>query len=209
MRDYSTLDHILSHVERGARAMFAVLGRATNYEVSLEDGLTAQDQRTSARLMRVNHAGEVAAQGLYHGQAFTAEDEKIKQQMQNCAQEEQVHLDWCEKRLAELDNHPSILTPGWYLGSYAIGAAVGLLGDRWSLGFVSETEKQVVQHLDRHLSSLPEQDEKSRQILSRMREDEARHDKSAQDAGGRSVPKPARHAMRTASKVMTTTAYWI
>ena len=209
MREYSPLDHFLSHTERSARAMFAVFGMTPDTKAVAEDTLSASDKKTSARLMRVNHAGEVAAQGLYHGQAFTARDENVKQQMQACAQEEQAHLDWCEERLTELEDHPSTLTLAWYLGSYAIGTAVGLLGDEWSLGFVSETEKQVVQHLDRHLTRLPDQDKKSREILLRMREDEARHDKSAQDAGAREVPGPACYAMRAVSKIMTTTAYWV
>lgn len=213
MRDYSTFDHFLSHTERGLRAVFAVLGMRVDPSASdgmdTEDGLQVPDKRISAQLMRVNHAGEVAAQGLYHGHACTARDKQVKQQMQNCAQEEQAHLGWCEKRLAELDDHPSTLTPVWYLGSYAIGAAVGLLGDKWSLGFVSETEKQVVQHLDRHLLRLPKNDEESREILLKIREDEARHDKNAQDAGVRKIPRSARHAMRAVSKIMTTTAYWV
>ena len=176
--------------------------------VLIEDDLQAHDKKVSARLMRVNHAGEVAAQGLYHGQASTARQKKIRQHMQDCAREEQAHLDWCKKRLAELNDRPSVLAPAWYLGSYAIGATVGLLGDRWSLGFVSETEKQVVRHLDKHLSHLPENDKKSQDILRRIREDEARHDANAQDAGVRRIPKFARHMMQAASKVMTKTAYW-
>ncbi len=213
MRDYSAFDHFLSHTERGFRAAFAGLGMGADPSlddsVDTEDRLQASDKQVSARLMRVNHAGEVAAQGLYHGQACTARNKEVKQQMKNCAQEEQAHLGWCDKRLAELDDRPSALTPVWYLGSYAIGAAVGLLGDKWSLGFISETEKQVVQHLDRHLSRLPEDDKKSREILLKIREDEARHDKNARDAGIYRAPKPARRAMRAASRVMTTTAYWI
>lgn len=212
MRNHSTLDHFLSHAESGIRAVFAVLGMSpdtnSDDQVPIDDRLQAHDKLVSARLMRVNHAGEVAAQGLYHGQASTAQHSKVKQHMQGCAQEEQAHLEWCEKRLAELDDHPSTLTPVWYLGSFAIGATVGLLGDKWSLGFVSETEKQVVQHLDKHLRRLPENDKKSREILLRIREDEARHDENARDAGVHEMPKLARHAMQAISKVMTKTAYW-
>ncbi|MYB89333.1 MAG: 2-polyprenyl-3-methyl-6-methoxy-1,4-benzoquinone monooxygenase [Proteobacteria bacterium] len=212
MREHSTLDHFLSHTESGIRAMFSMLGMGPNASsddhVLMEDGLQARDKKVSARLMRVNHAGEVAAQGLYHGQAYTARDEKVKQHMQDCAREEQAHLDWCKKRLTELNDRPSALAPAWYLGSYAIGATVGLLGDQWSLGFVSETEKQVVRHLDKHLSRLPENDKKSQEILQRIRDDEARHDANAQDAGVHEIPKFARHLMQATSKVMTKTAYW-
>ena len=209
MRDYSALDHFLSHSERGVRAMFTMLGMGADTQPPDEDNLSTHDKRTSARLMRVNHAGEIAAQGLYHGQALTARDGTVRQQMQNCAREEQAHLEWCENRLAELADRPSTLAPAWYLGSYTIGAVVGILGDKWSLGFISETERQVVEHLDRHLSRLPQQDEKSRKILLRMRDDEAKHDKSAQDAGALQLPGPARHVMSAVSKIMTTTAYWI
>lgn len=212
MRDHSTLDHFLSHTESGIRAMFTMLGMGpdTNSDdhVLIEDGLQANEKKVSARLMRVNHAGEVAAQGLYHGQASTARNKEVRQHMQDCAREEQVHLDWCKKRLTELNDRPSTLAPAWYLGSYAIGATVGLLGDQWSLGFVSETEKQVVRHLDKHLSRLPENDKRSQDILRRIREDEARHDENAQNAGVHKMPKLARRAMQAASKVMTKTAYW-
>ena len=213
MRNYNALDNFLFHVDRGLRAIFvkpslkAIPSPAD--EVNVGAGLTKLDQQLSARLMRVNHAGEIAAQGLYHGQALTAQNEKIKKQMHHSAQEEQAHLAWCEKRLTELDDHPSALNPVWYLGSYAIGAATGMLGDKWSLGFISETEKQVVQHLDEHLLHLPKQDQKSREILLKMREDEAMHDKTAQDAGAHTLPKPAKLLMRTVSKIMTKTAYWI
>lgn len=213
MRNYGAIDHFLSHVDRGLRTMFvkpnmkAYPSPADTIDTNTE--LNRSDQQLSARLMRVNHAGEIAAQGLYHGQALTARDERIKQQMHKSAQEEQSHLAWCEKRLAELNDHPSVLTPVWYLGSYAIGAATGMLGDKWSLGFISETEKQVVQHLDEHLSRLPEQDQKGREILLKMREEEAMHDKTAQAAGAYELPKPAKLLMNAVSKIMTKTAYWI
>ena len=213
MRNYNAIDNFLSHVDRGLRMLFVKpnvkykSSPADHFDTDVE--LTKSDQQLSARLMRVNHAGEIAAQGLYHGQALTAQNENIKQQMHNSAQEEQAHLAWCEKRLAELNDNPSVLTPVWYLGSYAIGAATGMLGDKWSLGFISETEKQVVQHLDKHLSRLPEKDKKSREILLKMREDEAMHDKTAQAAGAYKLPKPAKVLMQITSKVMTKTAYWV
>ena len=155
MRNYNAIDNFLSHVDRGLRTLFVKpnvkykSSPADHFDTDVK--LTKSDQQLSARLMRVNHAGEIAAQGLYHGHALTAQNENIKQQMHNSAQEEQAHLAWCEKRLAELNDNPSVLTPVWYLGSYAIGAATGMLGDKWSLGFISETEKQVVQHLHEHL----------------------------------------------------------
>ena len=213
MRNYSTIDKLLNHADRGIRTMFVhppFKGNPSPADnIDGNEELTKTDQQLSARLMRVNHAGEIAAQGLYHGQALTAQDEKVKIQMQRSAQEEQAHLAWCEKRLTELDDHRSALTPVWYLGSYAIGAFAGILGDKWSLGFISETEKQVVQHLDEHLERMPKQDAKSREILLKMREDEAMHDKTAQAAGAYTLPKPAKLLMKAASKVMTKTAYWI
>lgn len=213
MRKYSKIDQLLSHLDRGLRTLFAktelkfVASPAD--EVNTETELNDAEKRLSARLMRVNHAGEIAAQGLYHGHELTARDEKVKQQMRNSAREEQPHLAWCQKRLTELDDRPSALTPFWYSGSYIIGATTGVFGDKWSLGFISETEKQVVQHLDKHLARLPEQDQKSRAILLKMREDEAMHDKIAQSAGAHELPETAKLLMRMASKIMTGTAYWI
>ena len=213
MRDYSLIDKFLNHADRGMRTMFAKPNFKVNPspadKIDSNENLTKSDKQLSARLMRVNHAGEVAAQGLYHGQGLTAQDEKIKIQMARSAQEEQAHLAWCEKRIVELDDHRSALTPVWYIGSYAIGAFAGMLGDKWSLGFISETEKQVVQHLDEHLERIPKQDTKSREILVKMREDENMHDKTAQALGANTLPKPAKLLMRAASKVMTKTAYWV
>lgn len=213
MRDYDAIDNLLTHVDRGIRTIFAKPNIKVNPSpadaIDKNETLNKSEQQLSARLMRVNHAGEIAAQGLYHGQALTAQYDKIKQQMHNCAEEEQAHLAWCEKRLTELDDHPSALTPVWYLGSYAIGAATGMLGDKWSLGFISETEKQVVEHLDEHLSKLPEQDKKSREILLKMREEEAMHDKTAQAAGAHELPRSVKSIMSVVSKVMTRTAYWV
>jgi len=171
--------------------------------------LSETEKKQAARLMRVNHAGEIAAQGLYQGHASVAKDEDIKQTFIQSAEEEQAHLSWCETRLNELDDRPSVFTPVWYFGSFAMGAAVGALGDKWSLGFVSETEKQVVKHLDKHLERLPEDDFKSREILLKMREDEAMHDKKAQEAGANELPQPAKTLMNAVSKVMTKTSYWI
>lgn len=157
--------------------------------------------------MRINHAGEVAAQALYQGQALTARDPKVRAHMLDAAREEQQHLRWCEERLAELGSSPSTLKPFWFAGSYVIGAAAGLAGDRWSLGFVAETERQVSEHLDDHLARLPPQDTRSREIVTKMREDEARHGLRAEQAGGRSLPAPVRALMRGVAQIMKFGAY--
>ena len=175
-----------------------------------EAGMMADaDRLRSAALMRVNHAGEVAAQALYAGHAVAASDARVRDAMLQAAAEEGEHLDWCEARVRELDSHVSYLTPLWYFGSFAIGAAAGAAGDKWSLGFVMETERQVVEHLDRHLERLPEKDRRSRAILARMRRDEMRHGSVARDAGGAELPPPLRALMRCCAKVMTGAAYWV
>ncbi len=160
-----------------------------------------------AGLMRVNHAGEIAAQGLYQGQAATARLEQVRESMERAAEEENDHLAWCEERLAELGSRPSILNPVWYAGAFTIGAAAGLIGDRWSLGFVAETERQVVRHLDDHLDRLPEGDSRSRAILAQMKIDEQHHGAVAENAGGAALPRPVRHLMGIVSRVMTRGAY--
>lgn len=172
-----------------------------------DDGLDDRERRHSAGLMRVNHAGEIAAQALYHGQSLTARDAATRAAMEQAAREESDHLAWCRTRLEELGSAPSRLDPLWYAGSLAIGAGAGLAGDRWSLGFVVETERQVVEHLDDHLSRLPAGDRRSRALLQRMRADEQRHATRAHAAGGAALPRIVRRAMRAASKVMTGTAY--
>ncbi|MGQ0528661.1 MAG: 2-polyprenyl-3-methyl-6-methoxy-1,4-benzoquinone monooxygenase [Panacagrimonas sp.] len=164
-------------------------------------------RREAANLMRVNHAGEVAAQGLYHGQALTARSADTREHLLAAAAEEQAHLEWCEQRLQELGDQPSRLRPLWYGASYAMGAAAGLFGDRWSLGFVAETERQVAEHLDEHLHKLPPQDDKSRQILQAMRQDEQRHGREAEHRGGAPLPAPVRGLMRQVARVMKAGAY--
>lgn len=157
--------------------------------------------------MRVNHAGEIAAQGLYQGQAATARLEQVRESMERAAQEENDHLAWCEERLAELGSRPSVLNPLWYAGAFAIGATAGLVGDRWSLGFVAETERQVVRHLEDHIGRLPEGDSRSRAILEQMKTDEQHHGAVAEQAGGAKLPLPVRKLMGLVSKVMTGGAY--
>ena len=167
------------------------------------------DRLTSAALMRVNHAGEIAAQALYHGQALVARSAAIRALLLKAAHEETDHLAWCETRLKELDSRPSLLNPLWYAGSFAIGAMAALLGDRMSLGFVVETERQVEGHLDQHLARLPRDDARSRAILETMRSDEIAHGMTAKAAGATELPAPVRMLMRSTARVMTSTAYWI
>jgi len=171
--------------------------------------LSSAERVESARLMRINHAGEVAAQGLYQGQALTARLTQVRDQMQRAAQEENDHLQWCRQRCEELGSHTSYLDPLWYLGSLAIGAAAGALGDKWSLGFVAETERQVVRHLDGHLQRLAQHDEKSRAILEQMKNDELQHATNAIAAGAAELPSPIKRAMNKVSRIMTGASYWI
>jgi 3-demethoxyubiquinol 3-hydroxylase len=182
---------------------------ATDAASPLAPELTESEKRASAALMRVNHAGEIAAQALYHGQALVARSATTRALLMKAAQEETDHLAWCETRLKELDSRPSLLNPLWYAGSFAIGAAAALLGDRASLGFVVETERQVEGHLDEHLMRLPQDDARSRAILQTMRTDEIAHGVSAKAAGGVELPSPVRFLMRNTARLMTSAAYWI
>jgi ubiquinone biosynthesis monooxygenase Coq7 len=174
-----------------------------------ESELTSEEKKQSAALMRVNHAGEIAAQALYKGQALVARDKNIAIRMQYSADEEQDHLLWCRQRVEELNSHTSYLDPVWFLGSLAIGVTAGLAGDRWSLGFIAETEKQVVEHINDHLQLLSTNDQKSRVILEQMREDEQHHGNMAIESGGSVLPIPIKTAMRFPAKIMTTLAYYI
>jgi ubiquinone biosynthesis monooxygenase Coq7 len=171
--------------------------------------LSAGQRRHAAALMRINHVGEVCAQALYQAQALTGTNPETREQMRRAAREEIDHLAWTEQRLAELGDRASLLNPLWYGGAFAIGLAAGRLGDRTSLGFVVETERQVEQHLASHLEKLPAADTASRAIVAQMQADEAAHAAAAQRAGGIELPAPVRGAMRLAAKVMTTTAYYI
>jgi ubiquinone biosynthesis monooxygenase Coq7 len=171
--------------------------------------LDAEERRLAGALMRVNHVGEVCAQALYQAQALTARSDTLRTQMEQAAREEQDHLAWTERRLRELGDRTSLLNPLWYAGAFAIGLAAGRAGDRWSLGFVVETERQVEQHLAGHLDRLPANDSSSRAIVERMKEEEAAHARNAQSAGAAALPAPVRWAMRAAAKVMTTTAHRI
>jgi 3-demethoxyubiquinol 3-hydroxylase len=171
--------------------------------------VVATERRESAALMRVNHSGEVAAQALYHGQALFARSTATREMLLRAAREETDHLAWCETRLKELDSRPSLLNPLWYFGSFAIGALAAATGDRVSLGFVVETERQVEGHLDEHLARLPSGDARSRAILNVMRADEIEHGAAAQAAGASELPAPVRVLMRQVARIMTASAYWI
>ncbi len=211
-RQYSILDRLLSEADKALRhsASFAATARRDYPARDIaEPALSADERRHAAGLMRVNHAGEVAAQALYQGQAATARLEDVRTTMEEAAQEEQDHLAWCELRLRELGSQPSLLNPLWYTGSFAIGALAGLAGDRWSLGFLAETEQQVVEHLEKHLGKLPEEDSRSRKIVRQMQLDEASHRDTAKAAGGAELPGPVRGLMRVVAGLMTRTAYRI
>ena len=211
-RDLDRLDHLIIAFDRVLRgAARTDLGSASESPAdhAEDDALDDRERRHSAGLMRVNHAGEVAAQALYQGQSLVAREPETREAMEQAAREENDHLVWCRTRLEELGSAPSVLDPVWYAGSLAIGAAAGIAGDRWSLGFVVETERQVVEHLEDHLSRLPDGDRRSRALLTRMRADEQHHATRAHAAGGAELPRVVRRAMRAVSKVMTRTAYWI
>ena len=211
-RQLSPLDRILSGIDTALRSATHSPTRAArpNPAVDIvEAPLTKQEKSHAAGLMRVNHAGEIAAQGLYQGHAALARDAAIGQQMKRAADEELDHLGWCEERLTELDSSPSKLRPIWYAGAFAIGAASGVLGDKWSLGFIEETERQVSAHLTGHLDELPKNDARSRAIVTQMRDEEEEHGANANAAGAAQLPAPAKELMRACAKIMTRAAYWI
>jgi ubiquinone biosynthesis monooxygenase Coq7 len=211
-RPLTKLDGLLALIDDGLRTVLGPAPRPqrSNPADRLADAeLTSNERQLSAGLMRVNHAGEVCAQALYRGQAVGARQPLVRQKMQQAAAEENDHLAWTEARLRELGNHTSYLNPLWYTGSFLIGALASAVGDKWSLGFVAETERQVVAHLHGHLQRLPATDQKSRAILEQMREDEGRHATVAIEAGAVSFPRPLQELMRLTSSVMTRTAYWI
>jgi 3-demethoxyubiquinol 3-hydroxylase len=211
-RRLTPLDRLLASANNALRTIAAPAGRSVRgnpAEAVAESDLDDDQKAHAAGLMRVNHAGEVAAQALYQGHAAVARDKSIEAQIQRAADEEFDHLSWCEQRIRELGEDVSRLSPVWYAGAFAIGAASGILGDRWSLGFIAETERQVCAHLDNHLEHLPEQDLKSRAIVARMRDEEAEHGENAIEAGAAELPEPVKLLMRMTAKVMTRTAYWV
>lgn len=211
-RHYNPVDHILMNLDIGLRTVFGrpqITERENPAKGIPESELSAAERDLAGRLMRINHSGEVAAQGLYQGQALTAGLPEVRDKMERAAQEENDHLDWCESRIKEMGAHTSYLNPLWYVGSVAIGAAAGLAGDKWSLGFVAETENQVVKHLDEHLGQVSDEDKKTRAILEQMKIDEGLHATHALHAGGAQLPLPVKKLMGLTSKVMTKTVFWI
>jgi len=203
-REFSPSDNLLLNVDQALRTLF---GRPQITERSNPAGplpeveLTESERDHIARLMRINHTGEVCAQALYQGQALTAHDPVIRKTMERSAAEENDHLDWCEQRVEELGGRLSLLNPLWYAGSFALGTLAGIAGDKWSLGFVAETEKQVEGHLDEHLEQVPQQDQ--------MKADEIEHGQKAVDHGGAQLPGPIRALMQATSKIMTKSVYRI
>jgi ubiquinone biosynthesis monooxygenase Coq7 len=207
-----TLDELVTEFDRGLRSIAGVSRASRPAPAPAAPAgteMTLPERNHAAALMRVNHVGEICAQALYQAQKLAARSPALKAAFDRAAREEEDHLAWTTRRLKELDSRPSLLNPVWYAGSLAIGLVAGSLGDKVSLGFMAETERQVERHLDGHLSSLPESDVESRAIVEQMREDEMAHAKAAADAGGVDLPLPARALMRAASKVMTRTAYYI
>ena len=211
-RHLTPLDRLLASANNALRTVAAPAGRAARpnpAEHVLGPELDARQKSHAAGLMRVNHAGEVCAQALYQGHAAVARDKTVEAQLQRAADEEFDHLAWCEERIHELGEEVSKLSPFWYAGAFAIGAASGILGDKWSLGFIAETEKQVCAHLDSHLDALPVEDAKSRAIVEQMRDEEEEHGDNAIDAGAAELPAPVKRLMQITAKVMTKTAYWV
>ncbi len=211
-RHYTPADRVLLGFDQALRTLFGkprVTERPDPADDLSEGELDNERRERTARMMRINHTGEVCAQALYQGQALTAKLPEVRDKMERAAQEENDHLAWCDRRLRDLGSHRSLLNPAWYLGSFTIGAAAGLAGDKWSLGFVAETEHQVVKHLEQHLHQIPPEDRRSRAILEQMKEDEQQHATQALEGGGAPLPGPIKLAMKLASKVMTKTVYWI
>lgn len=212
-RRLTPVDQLLVNLDSGLRTIFGnpPLTERPNPAEGIEDTeLSAEEREMAGRLMRINHAGEVSAQGLYQGQALTAKLPDVREKMERAAMEENDHLEWCERRLNELGTHKSLLNPAWYFGSLAIGAIAGAAGDKWSLGFVAETEHQVIKHLDEHLEQVSDKDQKTRAILEQMKEDEGHHATVALQHGGAKLPWPVRKIlMPLMSKVMTKSSHWI
>lgn len=205
------LDRFIIEFDKGLQTLFSEARSIRSYpDAHLPDGVMDDaEKKHAAALMRVNHSGEICAQALYQGQALTARDPVVQQKLQQAAQEETEHLAWTSKRVHELGGHLSVLNPFWYTGSLALGAVAGLLGDKWNLGFLAETEKQVGAHLQSHLEKLPPQDEKSRAIVVQMYQDETNHADMATALGGAELPLPVQLAMKLNAKLMTTVTYRI
>jgi 3-demethoxyubiquinol 3-hydroxylase len=204
-------DALILQVDKALRTLFATASSRRPYpDAGVEEAeMSEAEKRHAAGLMRVNHSGEVCAQALYQGQALTARNPEAVRALIEASEEETEHLAWCEKRLNELGSHKSFLNPLWYAGSFTLGAFAGALGDKWNLGFLAETERQVEGHLNEHLSELPEPDAKSRAIVEQMKIDEMKHAETAIEHGGVPLPMPVKQAMQMTSKVLTFAAYRI
>ncbi|MGB4882541.1 MAG: 2-polyprenyl-3-methyl-6-methoxy-1,4-benzoquinone monooxygenase [Neisseria sp.] len=202
-------EKLIPQVDVVLRTLFAPATTTRSYpDAGLEEGeLTAAEKQHALGLMRVNHVGEVCAQALYQGQAITARDKTNREALQHAAYEEVEHLAWTEKRVKELGGRTSLLNPIWYAGSLAVGLGAGLLGDKWNLGFLEETEHQVTAHLEEHLEDLPENDIKSRAVVTQMRLDEMKHAEMAHQFGAAPLPLPIKEMMKLTSKVMTSISY--
>jgi ubiquinone biosynthesis monooxygenase Coq7 len=210
-RSFRLVDRLIGEIDKAIKVLAAPAYAAREFPSGAHGELVLEtaEQRESIRLMRVNHAGEVSAQGLYQGQALTARDRVVSDAMRQSAAEETDHLAWCEQRLTELGGRTSLLNPLWYAGSFAIGALAGAFGDRASLGFISETERQVESHLSDHLERLPAADLRSRAVLKQMKADEQEHGEKAAALGGTNLPAPLTWAMGLTSRLMTGGSYWI
>lgn len=211
-RTLSTIDRLINELDKGVRTAFGPVPKADRPNPARdiqEAELSRSDRDLAARFMRINHAGEICAQGLYQGQAVTARLPKVREKMEEAAREENDHISWTADRIKELGGHTSYLNPLWYAGSFSLGALAGLAGDRWSLGFVAETEKQVVRHLDSHLNRLSPDDQKSRAILEKMKIDEGKHATTAIGAGAAHFPRPVQRLMQFTSRIFTGTTFWI
>jgi 3-demethoxyubiquinol 3-hydroxylase len=210
-RSYTPTDHLIRSLDQALRTMFGGNSAARPYPAGdIEETVDQPGERQhAAALMRVNHSGEVAAQALYQGQAAVAASPETRAALMEAAREETDHLAWCATRIQELGGRTSLLNPLWYAGSFAIGALAGLAGDRTSLGFVAETERQVVEHLEGHLHRLPQTDARTRAIVQQMSADEERHGHNALSAGGAALPAIARAMMKATARIMTRTAYWL
>lgn len=211
-RHYTFFDRLCLGVDQAVRALTDTVkttGAAYPGKDIEEQTLSDNQRKHSAGLMRINHAGEICAQGLYHGQGVVSRSIDVQEKMHVAAIEEGDHLSWCRQRLDELGSHVSYLNPLWYAGSFCIGMVAGMIGDKWSLGFVAETERQVIKHLKGHLQTLPVQDQRSYTILQQMEADEARHRDDAVNLGAKDLPGVIRQTMAMTSKVMVKTAYWV
>ena len=210
-RQFSTADLIIGEIAKAINVLAAPVRSAREYPGALteEPALSAAEKNTSAALMRVNHAGEIAAQALYQGQALWARKPEIAAELRAAGAEELDHVAWCERRIRELGGRTSALNPLWYAGSFAIGAVAAAFGDATSLGFITETERQVEAHLHGHLRQLPDADVRTRRIIEAMKEDETAHGAKATDLGGKPLPEFIRLAMKMTSRLMTKGSFWL